>query len=430
MEHNPVIPLFIALAVIIIAARIAGTTARRMKQPRVLGELLVGVLLGPTLLDMLHWSVFKHDPVLLEETIHELAEIGVLLLMFKVGLEVHIKQLLEVGVVAAIAGVIGALLPVAMTMPLVMLAGEAWQPALFTGVALAATSVSISAQVLLELGVLQTKEGNALLATALVDDVVAILLISLTIAITGTQGSVQVSELVNIVLKMTVYLVVASLIAWFILPRITYWMHTHPANAESFGIPAVALAMAFAFGWSAEIFGGIAAITGAFIAGVGLSRNSRPIKNEIELAVNNIAYAFVVPIFFVSVGLKTDLSSFPLSALPFTIGLLLVAVSSKVIGCGLGAKLGGFNNFESLRVGVCMISRGEVGLIIAALGITSGVYQTSDPLFAALFMVILLTTVLTPVLVRWVFKLPNQNDESDNQSQTSPQQKPEYSIEV
>ncbi|PJF21207.1 MAG: cation:proton antiporter, partial [Phototrophicales bacterium] len=147
-------------------------------------------------------------------------------------------------------------------------------------------------------------------------------------------------------------------------------------------------------------------------------------------AVNNIAYAFVVPIFFVSVGLKTDLSSFPLSALPFTIGLLLVAVSSKVIGCGLGAKLGGFNNFESLRVGVCMISRGEVGLIIAALGITSGVYQTSDPLFAALFMVILLTTVLTPVLVRWVFKLPNQNDESDNQSQTSPQQKPEYSIEV
>ena len=427
MEQNPVIPLFMALAVIIVAARIAGTTARRLRQPRVLGELIVGVILGPTLFNMMHWSIFEHEPELLKETINEFAEIGVLLLMFKVGLEVHIKQLIEVGVVAAIAGVVGALLPVAMTMPLVMLAGESWQPALFTGVALAATSVSISAQVLLELGVLQTKEGNALLATALIDDVVAILLISLTIAITGPESSVQAGELIGIVVKMAVYLTVAFGVAWFILPRIAYWLHTHPANAESYGIPALALAAAFAFGWSAEVLGGVAAITGAFIAGVGLSRTIRPIKNEIALAVNNIAYAFVVPIFFVSVGLQTDLSGFPISALPFTLLLLTLAVVSKIIGCGFGAKLGGFTNEESFRVGVCMISRGEVGLIIAALGISSGIYQTSDPLFASLFMVILLTTVLTPPLVRWVFKpgkLPVPTEKP-----TIKQDQPEYSVE-
>ena len=405
MENNPVIGLFLALGIIIAAARIAGAIARRFDQPRVLGELLVGVILGPTLIDVLHTSVFGTSGAHLEDVIVDLAELGVLLLMFKIGLEIHLSELLKVGLVATFAGVLGALVPVIIALPLVMAFGYGWQPALFAGVTLAATSVSISAQVLIELGVLRTKEGNALLATALIDDVIAILLVSLTIAITGPQAQVDTGSLVLIVARMAGYIIVAGLIAWFALPRLMNWIDSRPELRHSYGNAATALIIVLIFGWAAQHFGGVAAITGAFIAGVGLSRARGGAKREIDVAISNISYAFLVPIFFISVGLQTDLSTYPLSALPLTALLLVAAVVSKIVGCGLGARLGGFNRAESLRLAVCMISRGEVGLIIVTLGLSSGVLSANDPLFASLFMVILLSTVLTPPLVRRMFQV-------------------------
>lgn len=404
MGNTPVVTLFLVLGIIITAARVGGSLARRFDQPRVLGELIVGVLLGPTLMDLLHTSVFDINAAHLEETVFELAELGVLLLMFKVGLDVHLHELAKVGVVAGIAGVTGALLPVAMTIPVVMAFGYGWQSALFAGVTLAATSVSISAQVLLELGVLRTKEGNALLATALIDDVVAILLVSLAIAITSPQESAAAGDLLLIVARMVLYIGAAFAVAWFILPRIITGISNHTVASQSYGVAAFALTMALLFGWSAQYFGGVATITGAFIAGVGLSRSREAIKRPIDAAVSNLSYAFLVPIFFVSVGLHVDLSAFPLAALPFAALVLVLAVVSKVVGCGAGARFGGFNNQEALRLGVCMISRGEVGLIIASLGVTSGVLLPQEPVFATLFLVILLTTVLTPPLVRRVFQ--------------------------
>lgn len=401
MEHNPAIALFLALGVIIAASRLAGALSRLLGQPRVLGELVVGVVLGPTLLNLLHWQILHG--VDLQRTVDELAELGVLMLMFIVGLEVNINELVQVGRVGVFAGVLGALLPVILTIPAVMIFNHTWQAALFAGVVLAATSVSISAQVLLELGVLQTKEGNALLATALIDDVLAILLVSLTVAITAPQGEVEAGALVGIVARMAVYLVAAGLVAWFVLPRVMNWIASQPVLSQSFGVIAFALVIIFIFAWSAEELGGIAAITGAFLAGVGLSRTRERIKHDIEEAASFIAYGFLVPIFFVDVGLKIDLSTFPLTALPLALLLLVIAVISKVGGCGLGGKLGGFTNQESFRLGVCMISRGEVGLIIAALGVTTGVFQPHQPLFSSLFLVILLSTLLTPILVRRVF---------------------------
>lgn len=404
MENTPVVALFLVLGIVILAARVGGSLARRFDQPRVLGELIVGVLLGPTLLDVLHASAFGINEAHLDQIVSELAELGVLLLMFKVGLDVHLSELAKVGLVAAVAGVTGAILPVVMAVPLTLAFNRTWQEGLFVGVTMAATSVSISAQVLLELGVLKTKEGNALLATALIDDVVAILLVSLTIAITGPSDAVAAGDLVLIVLRMAVYLGAAFAIAWFLLPRAATWISHHPELSQSYGVPAFALISALVFGWSAEYFGGVAVITGAFIAGVGFSRARESIKRPIDTAVSNIAYTFLVPIFFVSVGLHVDLSQFPLDALPFAALLLVVAVVSKVVGCGGGARLAGFNNLESLRLGVCMISRGEVGLIIASLGVSSGILSSQEPVFASLFLVILLSTVLTPPLVRRVFQ--------------------------
>ncbi len=404
MPNTPVVALMLALGIIILGSRVAGALARRFDQPRVLGELLIGVILGPTLLDILHSSALGLEAAHLDETIIELAEIGVLLLMFQIGLGVHLSELAKVGRVAGIAGVSGALIPVALVMPLVLIFGYGWQPALFAGVVLAATSVSISAQVLLELGVLQTKEGNALLATALIDDVVAILLVSLTVALTASGGQVDPAALLGIILRMALYIVVAFLLAWFVIPPLMNWLNTIPDLSKSFGIPTFALILAFLFGWSAQSLGGVAAITGAFIAGVGLSRTHSTIKHQIETAVNNIAYVFLVPIFFVSVGLQVDLSQFPLDALPLAALVLIVAVVSKIVGCGLGAYWGGFTRAESLRLGVCMISRGEVGLIIAAIGVSGGVLLPDQPLFAVLFLVILLTTVVTPPFVRYMFR--------------------------
>ena len=404
MEQNPAVALFLALGVIIAASRIGGALARQFGQPRVLGELIVGVLLGPTVLNLLHAPIL--NGVDLHETVSQLAELGVVLLMFIVGLEVNVKELAKVGVLAGIAGFAGAIAPVVLGVPLVLLFGYAWQPALFAGVTLAATSVSISAQVLLELGVLRTKVGNALLATALIDDVIAILLVSLAVAVSGSEGaaSVEVGALVAIILRMAGYLVGAFLLAWFVLPRVMNWLEKKPSIQQSHGIAAIALLLALLFGWSAETFGGVAAITGAFIAGVGFSRTRDDVKHEIEQASSSIAYAFLVPVFFVNVGLQTDLRTFPLDALPLAGLMLIVALISKVGGCGLGARLGGFTSRESLQLGVCMISRGEVGLIIASLGLSSGVFDVGHPLFASLFLVILLTTVVTPILVRQVFR--------------------------
>lgn len=407
---NTFIPLMFALGVILLASRAGGAIARQLNQPRVLGQLIVGVILGPTVLDMLHWGILQGAD--LQHTIKEFAELGVLLLMFNIGLEVHLSELAKVGKVAVFAGVLGVVVPVAFTVVVAVPAGYNWMPALFAGVTLAATSVSISAQVLLELGYLHTKEGNALLATALIDDVLAILAVSLTLVVagaSGAEGGADFSQLLVIIVQMAAYIAIAFLIAWHALPKALVWIQRRPQLSQAYGLPIFALICALLFGWSAEYLGGVAAITGAFIAGVGLSKlPSASMKHEIEQSMSHLAYVFLVPIFFVDVGLETDLGNFPLEALPFMLVLLLMAVISKVFGAGFGARMGGFDLRESLRVGVCMVSRGEVGLIIISIGLSSGILDSGSELYASLFMVILLTTVLTPPMVRWVFQGANE----------------------
>lgn len=398
MESHLIAQLFLVLALIIVAAQLAGSAARSIGQPRVFGELLVGVVLGPTLFNILHWSIFDNAQ-LLGETIEEFAELGVLFLMFTIGLEVHLRELLSVGKVALWGGTLGALLPVGMGLITITAFDHSFESALYAGVVLAATSVSISAQTLLELGVLRTKEGMGLLATAVVDDVLAILLLSIVIATMGPDTDAGAGEIAWILVRMVLYLITALAVAWFVLPRLFQWIH-HTRQLAS-GTASFALIAALLFGWSAEVVGGVAAITGAFIAGVGLSQTNPRVKSEIETVVRSISYSFLVPVFFINVGLHADLTQFESSDLPLTILLVGMAVFSKIAGSGIGARLGGFSNPESFRLGVCMISRGEVGLIIASLGLANGLLNAD--LFQPLFVVILLSTVLTPPMVRWVF---------------------------
>ncbi len=408
MLENPFFSLLIALAIVLVAARIGGAIARRFDQSRVLGELLVGILLGPTVLDMLHTPFFVNHSEHISVTIKELAELGVLLLMFKVGLDVHIDELLRVGKAAIIAGILGALVPLGMVLVFTETLNISTEVAFFAGVTLAATSVSISAQVLLELGLLQTMEGNALLATALIDDVLAILLVSMGVAIfTGSAEAVDPTALAGIALQMLLFFIIAGFLAWNLLPRLFVILSDRKQIdlTGSYGFAGLALVFALVFGWAAQELGGVAFITGSFIAGVGLSRLPGAAKRQIDEAVNHLCYVFLVPIFFISIGLETDLGSFGVESLPIAGLLTAIAILSKILGCSGGALIGGFNRLQSLRLGVCMISRGEVGVIIASIIISQGILSPSDPFFASLFLVIILSTVVTPPAVRAVFRL-------------------------
>ncbi len=399
MESSFFPQLFLVIGLIIACAHFAGAAARLLGQPRVLGELLAGVVLGPTLLDMLHWGVFD-NPERLTATIEALAELGVLFLMFIVGLEVHMRELLQVGRVAVWGGSLGALFPALASIPVVLLFDFSIEEAIFVGIVLAATSTSISAQTLLELGLLRTREGIGLLAAVVVDDMLAILMLSVVIATLGPGTGASAGDLVWIFVRMVLYLVGSLAVAWYVLPRLfnrLFRSRRLTASTASF-----ALIAALVFGWSADALGGVAAITGAFVAGVGLSQVAERPRKQIVETVHHVSYAFLVPIFFVNVGLHADLLKIGEDLVPLAILLMAVAVVSKWGGSALGARIGGFTNGEAFRLGVCMISRGEVGLIIATLGLAEGLLTRE--VFETVFLIILLTTVITPPLVRWVFK--------------------------
>lgn len=393
---TPFLQLIFALMIIITAAKLGGWVAVRLHQPAVLGELLIGVLLGPSLFDLLHWSPLLNpaEPHLLSEAVFELAELGVVCLMFLAGLEVEVDELRRAGRVSILAGVSGVIAPLLLGALAALPFGYRGNAAFFAGIILTATSVSISAQTLLELGVLRSREGVALLGAAVVDDVLVILLLSVFLAFAASEAGLGAIPLV--LLRMVIYLAVAIAVAFVVLPRLAEWVDRQPISE---GLIALILVATLAFAWSAEVVGGLAAITGAFIAGVGLSRSR--LRGEIARGIHTLTYAFLVPIFFVSIGLKTDTHLLAGPNVLFAAVMVLVAIVSKVIGCGTGARLAGFTNREALRVGLGMVSRGEVGLIVASVGVNAGIIEPG--LFAIVTIIVLVTTLVTPLFLRQAF---------------------------
>ena len=394
---SPFLQLLLALTIIITAAKTGGWVSQKLRQPTVLGELLIGLLLGPSVLDLLHAQIFS-DPNL-PETVQHLAELGVICLMFVAGLEIDLGEMRRAGRVSMAAGGVGVMVPLILGAIAAVPFGYVGIDALFIGIIFTATSVSISAQTLIELGVLRSREGIALLGAAVIDDVLVILLLSIFTALTsGNGGGIEV---LAALIKMALYLTATALIGLFILPRVAGWVHRQPISE---GLIALVLVAAMSFAWSAEVIGGLAAITGAFIAGVGLARS--PLRAEIERGMHTITYALLVPIFFVSIGLQANARLITANDLPFALTTILVAIASKIIGAGLGARWGGFTARESLRVGVGMVSRGEVGLIVAGVGIQAGLIAQDT--FAIVVIVVLITTLVTPLLLRWAYRTPHR----------------------
>ncbi|HXF84772.1 MAG TPA: cation:proton antiporter [Anaerolineales bacterium] len=379
------------ISVILFAAKFAGYLSIRLGQPSVLGELLVGILLGPSLVNLLNLPFIEHK---LTETIAELAEFGVLLLMFIAGLELHFSEMRQNLRVAVSAGFLGVFFPVLMGWGAGRLFGLDQASAIFLGLTLGATSVSISAQTLIELKALRSRVGLSLLGAAVFDDILVILFLSVFLGI--TSGGESSSGLILIVLRMFLFIVLAVLFGLWALPWIARNVTQLPISQ---GLLTISLIVMLVYGIAAEFLGGMAAITGAFLAGLMLARC--PEKERIESGAHALAYALFVPLFFVNIGLSVNLRQFHLESLLLTLAIIAVAVISKWVGAGLGARLGGLTRLEATQLGAGMISRGEVGLIVANVGIQQGL--VFDDEFSAIVMMVLVSTLITPPILRALF---------------------------
>jgi len=392
-ENSNFLPLLLALAILVGVAKLTGALSVKLGQPAILGELLAGLLLGPTALDVFHLPLLEDPSGLTLQTVSQLAQLGVIFLMFAAGLEVELRDLLKSGRPAFLAGLFGMALPILLTVIVALPFGASLDSSILLGIVLAATSVSISVQTLVELGHLRTPEGMALLGAAVVDDVLVILGLSIFVSFFVEEG--QAGPAV-VILRMALTLAAFGAIGYFILPKLADWGSRLPVSQ---GMMALVIVAALVFSWSAEFVGGIAAITGAFIAGVGLGQTHW--REEIARELQTMNYAFFVPLFLVGIGLQANLRNLDIGILPLGLLLAAIAIASKIIGCGAGARLGGFTNLQALRVGVGMISRGEVGLIVAGVGQRLGLLTEQE--FIVIVLIVLVTTLITPPLLRWAF---------------------------
>jgi Kef-type K+ transport system membrane component KefB len=403
MAHS--LQVLLLLTIIVASAKLAGAAANRVRQPAVFGEILVGLLLGPTLFNVLGWPLFGAPPVVhggagaetvpLLGLVHDLAEIGVILLMFVAGLETDIDEMRRVGHVAfwsAAGGVVlpmlgGAMAARAFGLPLL------WE-GVFIGAILTATSVSISAQTLMELGALRSREGTTILGAAVIDDVMGILVLSVVAALARAGGDAGASHILVTFIRLVAYFVLAW-VGGRLFPAI---LRAALALRVSQAILAAVLVVTFLYAWSAEYLGGVAAITGSYLAGLLFAQT--PFKAMIDEGIHPLTYSIFVPVFFVSIGLQANARALG-PQVAFVIALVVVAIVAKAIGCGIGAIASGFNLAQSVRVGVGMISRGEVGLIVAGYGLTNGLIDRD--VFSASVIMVLATTMVTPPLLKLVF---------------------------
>jgi Kef-type K+ transport system membrane component KefB len=379
-EHHSPVELLPMLAAILIGAKLAGRLSQRIGLPSVFGELVLGLVLGPSLLNLIR----PNDPLAL------LAEVGVILLMFRAGLETDLVQMRQVGLAATIVALGGVLLPFGGGFALGRMFGMSDLPALFVGAVLTATSVSISAEVLRELGHLRGKVGATILGAAVIDDVLGVLVLSLVLGLAG-KGDPLIA-----VGQMAVFFPAAWFIGDRLLPQLRKIEYLAGGQDT---VLAILLGLVMLFAWAAEALGSVADITGAYLLGIVVARYTDE-EHVVHHGSSALAYAFVVPVFFVNIGLEANVTS--LGAAPlFTILMVLLAIAGKVVGCGVGALTMRMSPREALQIGIGMTARGEVALVMIAAGRAAGL--VNDTLFTATIVMALVTTLITPPLLRLAF---------------------------
>jgi len=374
----------LSIAIILLATKVSGDLTNKVHMPQVVGALLAGVILGPSCLGWIEETDF----------ISKTAEIGVILLMFTAGFDTDINEMKKNSKACLVIALLGVFVP--------LLGGTAcyyffFEPgstsydailkAVFVGVILTATSVSITVEALREMGKLDGKAGNAILGAAVIDDILGIIVLTVVISMKDTSVSIA-----SILVKIAVYVFMIAFL----------WMAAEAnrgfidKNCGKRRITTYAVAFCLIIAFVTEHYFGIADITGAYLFGLILSNHR--IKKEIARKIASPSYLFFSPIFFASVGLKVELDGLTGQLIVFSLLLLVVAILTKVLGCGLGARFCGFTNSEALQVGVGMVSRGEVALIVAQKGFNVGLIDAS--MFPPIVVVVIATTIITPIVLR------------------------------
>jgi Kef-type K+ transport system membrane component KefB len=402
MHEDPVAPVLLGLAVLLLAAKLGGELATRLKQPAVLGELLAGILLG----NLPFGDVQLFAALARNETIEIIAGLGALILLFEVGLEATVKQMLEVGLTSVLVAVLGVVLPFAFGWGVGawLLPGASPYLHAFLGATLTATSVGITARVLQDLGASGTQEARIILGAAVIDDVLGLIILgaaSGAVAAASQGAPFSMMSVARITAAAALFLVGALVIGVLAAPR----LYSVASLLQVRGVlVTVSLSLCFLLAWAASLIG-LAPIVGAFAAGLVLEdvhfkdfvgRGERTLE-ELIRPISDV----LVPIFFVHMGLRTDLSAFTRpGALELATALIVVAIIGKQ-ACALGVTVPGVNR---LAVGIGMIPRGEVGLIFAGVGariMLDGVPLISPPAFAAVVLMVIVTTLVTPPALKW-----------------------------
>ena len=380
--------VFKDLAIIIIAAKFFGILARKCKAPQVVGEIIAGLIIGPSILGLVNQSDF----------LIEMAEIGVIILMFSAGLETDLKDLMKTGPIAALIACAGLFVPLILGALLYMAfygaapwGSEGFYKAVFVGTILTATSVSITVEALKEMGKLKGKVGTTILSAAIIDDVIGIIVLTFVMGFKSPDSN-PASVVVN-----TVLFFIFAIVVGFVCFKIFKFVDNKYPHTRR--IPIAGLALCLAMAYIAEKYFGIADITGAYVAGIILCsiRDSEYIASKMDTN----SYILFGPVFFASIGLKTNLESLNVSILIFSIAFVAVGLISKIIGCSLMARICKFNMSDSLKIGVGMMTRGEVALIVSQKGLSVGLL--TPVYFTSVILLIIVSSIATPIILKLLY---------------------------
>jgi Kef-type K+ transport system membrane component KefB len=420
---QPALQLALLVAIVLPAVKIAASVCTRLGIPPILGELLVGVVLGPGVVNLLHFHVFEGGQA--TGALMLLAQLGGYVLMFIAGVETDIERMRKAGGTAFLVALAGVIVPFVLGAGVGHLFGLSWTTACFIGGALTATSVSISARTLMDAGKMSSPEASVILGAAVIDDVMGLFVLAgLAASIVSAKGEAfgvagmasswlqretSLAASYPLLVQMTVIGVCVT--AFFLIGygAAKRWLDPVMRQLRKLdaveAIPGCVLALVLLYAISAEWLGSVAGITGSYLLGYMFAGSQY--KADVERSFQAIGHGLLIPLFFVSIGLLSDYRA--LSGhwtLMFVV--LFVAVIGKLIGCGLAARVCGMDWVRSLRVGCGMVSRGEVGLIVTAMGASTGIF--GPPEVALMVAVVLLTTLLTPVALRGAFHLKSPQD--------------------
>ena len=403
------IAFFRDLAIIIVSAKVFGIVAQKLRAPQVVGEIIAGLVIGPCVFGFVKQTDY----------LSLIAEIGVIMIMFSAGLETNLKELVKTGPKVLAVAVVGVFVPLGGGTLLYScfygfeaVGSDGFYRAVFIGTILTSTSVGITVQTLKELGHIKERVGTLITSAAIIDDVIGIIVLTFVIGFKNPDSKPS-TVIIHTVLFFACSICVGMLM-YYIFKFID---KRHPHQRR---VPILGFALCMFFAFAAEEFFGIADITGAYVAGLILCNlnDSSYIARKIDIN----SYMIFGPVFFASIGLKTQFDGFTSSLLVFSLCFVAVGLLTKVIGCGLTAKVMGYNLNESLKVGVGMMTRGEVALIVAQKGLSVGMLD--EKYFASVILLIIVSSVTTPIVLKILYKHSHGDQRTDDDEQTPQEAEP------